>query len=298
MDSKTKQQMTIKQFAATYFTLLKPGIVFANTLTAMAGYLFASGIAGFDWISFAGVTLGVALTIGSACVLNNYTDRHIDKKMKRTKKRAVVSGIVTERAAILFSIYLGLLGFSMLWLGTNTITLLLGIIAYATYVLIYAIAKRRTPLGTEIGSIAGALPPAAGYTAATGAFDDGALLLFLILVAWQMPHFYAIAMFRRDEYKAAGIPVLPLVAGMVAVKRYVILYIAVFMAACVSLTLTGYASGTFAVVMGTIGAVWLIKALRQYSMLDDVVWARRLFFFSLTVLLVLCAMLAIDSVLP
>jgi len=290
--------MTIKQFAAVYFNLLKPGIVFANTLTAIAGYLFASGIDGFNWISFAGVTFGVALTIGSACVLNNYTDRHIDRKMKRTKKRAVASGIVTERAAILFTIYLGMLGFMMLWLATNLTTLILGIVAYVTYVFIYAVAKRRTPLGTEIGSIAGALPPAAGYTAATGVFDGGALLLFLILVAWQMPHFYAIAMFRRDEYQAAGIPVLPLVAGMVAVKRYVILYIAVFMAACVSLTLAGYASGTFAVVMGTVGAVWLIKALRQYSLPDDVLWARRLFFFSLTVLLVLCAALAFDSLLP
>lgn len=268
-----------------YYQLTKPGIVYSNAIAALAGFLLASQWR-IDWLLLVATIAGVMFVIASACVCNNYIDRHIDVRMKRTKKRAIVSGLISGRNALTFSGVLGIIGFGLL-AQTNTLTVGLGVTAYIMYVVVYGYFKRTSVYGTLVGSVSGALPPVAGYAAVTGSIDLAAVILFLILTAWQMPHFYAIAMFRRDDYAAAKIPVLPVVKGMKAAKREIFAYIVLLAVVAPLLTVFGYAGIIYAIIAITAAGGWVVLALRNYKM-DDVAWARKMFFYSLGCLLVLC----------
>ncbi len=264
-----------------YYKLTKPGIIYGNTLTAIAGFFIASA-GNVNVLLLVWLVIGLALVIASACVLNNIIDRHIDKKMKRTKVRALVTGEISIKSAALYSAILGFVGFGVLLYFVNIITLWLGVAAYVLYIAAYGLAKRKTVHGTLVGSIPGALPPVAGYAAVTNAIDGSAALLFLILVLWQMPHFYAIAMFRLKEYEAANIPVLPLIKGNLATKRQIVFYILLFIIAVLALPHMGI---VYMLAMLLLGGVWFIKALQGFKTHDDEKWARGLFGFSLYVLL-------------
>jgi protoheme IX farnesyltransferase len=168
-----------------------------------------------------------------------------------------------------------------------------------SYVCIYTYYKRETEYATLIGTIPGATPIAAGYAAAAGRLDTAAVLLFVIMVIWQLPHFYAIAMFRREEYAAAGIPVLSVTRGMRVSKVYILWSIVAFAAAAGILGLYGYAGFTYFVVMALVSGYWLWVAGQTYrSGVNDARWARQIFGASLLVLLVFCVMLSLDAWLP
>jgi protoheme IX farnesyltransferase len=283
---------------AVYYNLAKPGIIYGNILTGGAGFLL--GAQGHGRLAaFVGTLLGMALVIGCACVANNYIDRGIDKHMGRTKHRALVEGMVTGRAALTYATVLGVVGFALLIWQANWLTVLLGLLALVDYVVLYGYTKRTTVYGTLVGSIAGALPMAAGYTAASGRFDTGALLLFVIMACWQMPHFYAIAMFRRGDYAAAGLPVLPVAQGMQRAKVHIVAYIIAFVAAATLLTAFNYTGLVYLVVVGGLGVLWFYKGISGFKAgTDDTRWARSMFFFSLIVMAALSVMAAIDVVLP
>jgi protoheme IX farnesyltransferase len=281
-----------------YYQLTKPGIIYGNLLTAVAGFLLASQ-GRIDFRLLLATAAGTSLIIASACVFNNYIDRDIDAMMTRTKNRALASAQIEEEYAFAYGAVLGLLGAAILASWTNRTTLLLGVIGFVSYVFIYTYAKRRSVHATLLGSIPGATPIAAGYTAVTGRFDLGALLLFAIMVVWQLPHFYAIAMFRRDDYAAAGIPVLPVVRGMRTSKYHILLYTALFGVAAALLALYGYASFSFFVIMSLVSLYWLWRGTTGFGKgVGDVRWARQMFGTSLLVLLALSVMLAIDVWLP
>lgn len=265
----------------TYYKLTKPGIIYGNALTAIAGFFIAAQ-GKVDVLLLLCTIVGLALVIASACVLNNIIDRNIDKKMKRTKVRALVTGEITVQNAAIFSAILGLIGFGVLFYFVNVLTVWLGVAAYVLYIAAYGLAKRKSVHGTLVGSIPGALPPVAGYVAVTNFVDGTAMLLFLILVLWQMPHFYAIAMFRLKEYEAANIPVLPLVKGHLTTKRQILLYILLFIIAVQALPGMGI---VYSIAMLILGGLWLAKALHGFKTHDDAKWARGLFGFSLYVLL-------------
>lgn len=285
-----------------YFELTKPGIVFSNTLATIAGVFLAASATG--WISlstFLGVVVGTALIIASACVTNNYTDRGIDAKMARTQARALVTGRFSGMAALTYSVILGILGFGLLIVFTNLLTLTLGLVAYIVYTLFYGLSKRASEHGTLVGSIAGALPPVAGYVAITNRLDVASLLIFVIWVAWQMAHFYSIAIFRRREYQAAGVPLLTVTRGVQPAKEQIVIYAAAYLVAIFELTIAGYTGIVFMLVMAIIGAIWLalsIKLLRTHSPAKEVERARRLFGFSLITLIVMCVMIASGGFLP
>ncbi len=280
-----------------YYHLTKPGINRGNAITATGGYLFASQV-NIDFIKLLAMLLGISLVIASACVFNNYIDRDIDAKMRRTKKRALVTKTVPVKAALIYASMLGLSGAVILLLGVNALTVGLGLLGFVFYVFIYGIAKRRTVYGTLVGSISGAIPPVAGYTAAANQLDTSAGLIFLILVLWQMPHFYAIAMYRLEDYKAANIPVLPAVRGLKQTKFQTMVYIGAFIIACALLSLNKSVGLTFAIVMTIIGGAWLVRGLKGFSTKDDGVWARGMFMFSLVVIMVFSIMLSVDAWLP
>jgi protoheme IX farnesyltransferase len=280
-----------------YYHLTKPGIIYGNLLTATAGYLFASAWH-IQLSLLVGLLAGMSLVIASACVFNNYIDRGIDKKMARTKKRALVSGLIPIRSAIIYASVLGILGLVLLIRFTNAYVVVIGLIAFFDYVALYGLAKRHTVHGTLVGSIAGAAPVTAGYVAVSGRIDGAAIILFLILTIWQMPHFYAIAIYRLKDYKAAGLPVLPVKKGIRLTQWQMISYVADFILVTIALSVFGYAGYSFAIVMTLVGLVWLGLALRGFKTANVNAWARQMFFFSLIVILVLSVILALGSVLP
>jgi heme o synthase len=280
-----------------YYRLTKPGIIYGNVLTAIAGFLLGSD-GKIDFVRLLATLTGTALVIASACVINNYIDRDIDAKMKRTKKRALVSGTITGAQALTFAGLLGVIGLIVLATQTNMLTLWIGVIGFVDYVVLYTWSKRHTMFATLIGSISGATSITAGYTAATNTFDIGALLLFMILVLWQMPHFYAISLFRQDDYAAARIPVLPIVKGVLHTKIQILLYIAAFAATVVALTIFGVTGYTFVAVMGLLTGMWLWRGLQGFEADDHVSWGRKMFLFSLVIIMALSALLSIDTWLP
>ena len=241
---------------------------------------------------------GVSLVMASACVFNNYIDRDIDDVMARTKGRALVTGEISERNALLYATVLGVIGVLLLAFLANALAAVVALFGHVAYVVLYGYAKRKTVHGTVVGSISGAIPPAVGYTAVTNNIDGLAVLLFLVLVFWQMPHFYAIAIFRLRDYKAASIPVLPVVKGIYHTKVEMLAYIFGFIFVAVSLTTLGYTGYTYLAVILLLGARWLQLALQGFSAKDDALWARQLFKFSLYVLLGFCGAISLDAFLP
>lgn len=283
----------------SYYQLIKPGIVYSNATMTAAGFFLACAHLGvFDIKLLVAVVLGTSFIIASACVLNNFIDRDIDAKMKRTKKRATAARTISTAHVLVYIAILGLVGFGALALYTNVLTVLLGAAAYIAYIVLYGIAKRATVHGTLVGAISGGLPPVAGYAAVTNQLDIATLLLFLVLVAWQMPHFYAIAMRRRDDYAAAGIPVLPVVKGMQATRAQIVSYIVLFIIANALFTIFEYTGYIYLVVMTLVGLTWLAKGMQGFRSQEDSTWALKMFLFSLIALLVLCFMLAVGGLLP
>ncbi len=268
-------------------------------MTAAAGFLLASSIKDrFDLGLFIALLLGTSLVIACGCVVNNYIDRGIDKKMARTKKRAMVTGVITVRKAIIYAIIMGLSGFLILALYTNALTVIMGVIGLFFYLVMYSVWKRRSTWGTAVGSVSGATPIVAGYTAVTNRFDVGAFLLFLILVLWQMPHFYAIAMYRFDDYKAAGLPVLPVKKGMRIAKLQILTYVTTFIIAVAALSAFGYTGYTYSVIMVALGLWWLWLGVQGFKTTDDEFWGRQMFLRSLKVVMALSVMTALGALLP
>lgn len=277
-----------------YYRLTKPGIIYGNLLTCLAGFLVASQNE-IDWGLLLATLLGTASVIACGCVINNYLDRGIDSKMNRTKRRAFVTQSITAGSAIVFGISLGLIGFGLLALYVNWLTILAGATGLFFYLVLYSFFKRRSPYGTLVGSVSGSTPPVAGYVAVTASLDKTACLLFLCLVSWQMAHFYAIAIYRLRDYRAAGIPVWPIIKGVSATKRQIIFYIVSFIALCVALAALSPVGWLFLVATVTAGVWWLRLALKTWSSQADEVWAKQLFMASLLVILIFSVSLSLDA---
>jgi protoheme IX farnesyltransferase len=288
--------VALRETFRLYYELTKPGIIRGNLMTAAAGFLLASK-GTVDLLLLAATAAGVALIVACGCVLNNYIDRDIDQKMTRTNKRAIATGAISGRTALAYATLLGLLGFAALAF-TNALTMLVGATGLVFYVVVYGYWKRRSTLGTVVGSISGAVPPVAGYAAVTGQLDMGAFLLFALLACWQMPHFYAIAMYRYNDYAAAAIPVLPVKKGMRVTKYYILAYIAAFTGIASLLTVAGYTGYTYLAVVLVSGTAWFIKGLAGLRSPHDKRWARGMFFFSLLVVTAVSAALALEAFLP
>jgi protoheme IX farnesyltransferase len=285
-----------KGMIGAYYELVKPGIVYSNALTAAAGFLFAAR-GGVDFAIFVALIAGTSLIIASACVFNNYIDRKIDFKMTRTKNRAIASGKVEGRNAVVYAVLLGLLGFVVLS-RTNRLTLLIGASAFIGYVIIYGIAKRQSVHGTLVGTFPGAASLVAGYSAAVNRLDHTALLLFFIMLSWQMAHFYSIAIYRLNDYKTAKIPVMPAVKGIAFTKKLILLYICGFTIAAGLLWQLGNLGFTYLIVMSGLCLWWLRKGLLSRQLSDDIRWARGMFGVSLVVLMALSVLLGLNSWLP
>jgi len=283
-----------------YYSLTKPGVLYGNVITGVAGFLLAVGyFRTFPVGLFIATILGMTLVIASACVLNNVLDQDIDAIMERTKKRAVAHGDIASRPASVFSAILGVLGIGILALWSNWLVVAIGVFGFVTYVWLYgATSKRKSIHGTLVGSISGAMPVLAGYVAVADRFDMAALLVFLALFFWQFPEFYSIAIYRKKEYAAAGIPVMTVVKGVKNTQVQIFIYTVLFVISTLLLTIFGYTGWIYFAVMAVLGAYWIWLGWQAFAAKDADAWARRMFHFSLMALMAYSAMLAIGPWLP
>ena len=277
-----------------YLLVTKPGIIFGNLVSVIGGFLMASK-GSLDLHMFLATITGVSLVIASGCAFNNYIDQDIDRIMERTKNRVLVQGLISPKVTLIYASVLGLVGVALLDIVANRLAALLAVMGFVVYVGLYSLLlKRKSVYGTLIGSLSGAAPPVIGYCAVSNQFDIAALILLLIFSLWQMPHSYAIAIFRFKDYQSASIPVLPVKYGISVTKNHIFRYILAFAVATLMLTLSGYAGYSYFVVAALISAGWLAMAQTGFKTTDDRVWAKKLFIFSIVAITMLSVMMSID----
>ena len=275
-----------------YYSLTKPGIIYGNSITLLGGFLLASR-EGIDLILLLSTLIGMSLVIACGCVLNNVIDADIDPLMERTKNRLIARGVISVKAAVSYAVVLGLLGFLILFSQTNVLTGLVALIGLFFYVVVYSLwFKRHSVFGTTVGGVAGAVPPVVGYLAVTNHFNSGAIILFSILFFWQMPHSYAIAIYRLNDYSAAAIPVLPVKKGILYTKISMLVYMIAFTIAAVMPFFFGYAGFAYFVVALSIGVFWLFQGVRNFKRNDARAWAKKSFLFSVLGITLLSVMMA------
>ena len=290
------KQATIRRgvILADYVSMIKPGIVLGNLVT-LAGGFFLAARGGADFRLLFDTMLGLALVVASGCVFNNIIDRDIDTRMRRTHDRVLASGVVRPATAAIYATVLGIFGFGMLALTTNMLVMVAAIAGFVIYVGVYSLyMKRNSVWGTLVGSLSGAVPPVVGYCVARGSFDGGAAIVLLIFALWQIPHFYAIAIHRLKDYVAAGVSVWPAVKGIKSAKHQIAINVAGFTIAAASLSLAGYTGRVFLLVALALGGYWLYLAQSGFTTDDDIIWSRKLFAFSIIVVLAISVCMALD----
>ena len=207
-----------------YLEMCKPRVVLLMLICSVAGmFLATSSVVPLDVLIYGNI--GIALVAGSAAVVNHIADAHIDSRMARTQSRPVATGRVSNRDAIIFSAVTGIIGLGMLWFLINPLTAWLNLASWVGYGLIYTFfLKRATPQNIVIGGLFGAAPPLFGWTAVTNSIDPGGFLLVLIIFVWPPPHFWALALERKDEYAEVGMPMLPVTHGEAYTRLHILLY--------------------------------------------------------------------------
>lgn len=276
-----------------YLELTKPRVVALMILTALIGMCMA--VPGFvPWQPLVLGNLGIALCAGAAAAINHLVDERIDRQMSRTRSRPVATGTVSPRAAAIFAACLTLAGITVLVVWVNTLTAVLTVASLIGYAFVYTMfLKRATPQNIVIGGLAGAAPPLLGWTAVTGEIHGHALLLVLIIFAWTPPHFWALAIHRREEYASVGIPMLPVTHGVGFTALHIFLYtIIMFLITLLPFAtlLSGWLYLLSAIVLGAIFIYWSIEILRGKNPKAPM----ETFKFSITYLLVLFVVMLAD----
>jgi len=289
------EPVTIKDF----YRLVKPGIIYSNSMTAFAGYWVAARWQ-VDWLHLLFTLLGTALVMAGGTVLNNYLDREMDAKMERTQKRALPSGRISPNTVLWYGIILGIAGLAVLYFAAHSpLATLVGLIGLFLYVWLYTAWFKRTSVwSTFVGAFSGATPPVIGYCAVTGSIDLGAILLFAFLFLWQPPHFWALGIRRMEEYRAAGFPLLPVVRGTYVTKISMVRYVVLLVPVTVMMTAFGYVGYIFLIASTILGLVWAFMSLKGFRATgeDEVKWAKRMFIFSINYLTLLSILMVIDTV--
>ena len=281
-----------------YIQVAKPVIVLGNLITAAGGFFLAAK-GRIDLAVLPATLLGISLVVASGCVFNNWIDRNLDRKMARTRDRVLVRRLIAPKIAVAYGLLLGIVGAALIWATANLLSVAITLAGFAVYVGLYSLYLKRSSIyGTLIGSLAGAAPPLAGYCAVSGRFDTGALILMLIFTLWQMPHCYAIAVLRYDDYAAAAIPVLPVKQGITVVRKLIFGYILAFTTAALMLTVAGYTGYSFFAVAAVLGCCWLYLTWSGHNAYDERLWAKKLYVFSILTVFVLSVMMSIDAALP
>ncbi|MNB73147.1 Protoheme IX farnesyltransferase 1 [compost metagenome] len=279
-----------------FVTVTKPGIIRSNLIAAFAGYWVASGWS-VQYGRLVLMLLGTMLVMASACVFNNYFDRDLDMKMERTKKRGLPTGRLKPNTVLAYGVALGISGLAVLFLFSGVLAGVFGIVGMFVYVVVYTLwLKRTSTWSTSVGAISGAMPPVIGYVAVTGTVDLGAWLLFAMLFLWQPPHFWALGIRRKEEYRNAGFPLLPVVKGTRRTKLQMIPYVALLVPVSILFYTYHYAGIYFLIVSAGLSAAWLFLTLKGLWAKDDDAWAKQNFFFSINYLTLSLIALVLNTI--
>ena len=252
----------------SYYHLCKPNVVLMMLITSLIGSLLATNASNFSPLLILVSLIGIGLCAASAAAINQVVDQKVDANMSRTSERPIPQGEISSSKAISFAIVIGLIGYAILYRYVNVLTAYLTIASLIGYAIIYTVfLKRATPQNIVIGGLAGAAPPLLGWSSITGSIDPNALLLVLIIFAWTPPHFWALAIHRKDEYAKENIPMLPVTHGISFTKLQIILYTIIML--LVSLfPFFVMMSGAFYLVSALVlGSIFLWYAFRLYG--DD-----------------------------
>ena len=277
---------------ADYVALTKPkvqSLLLFTTVTTMY-------VAGTPPISRVVLTcLGGALSAGGAGAINHYLDRDIDAMMRRTRNRPVPAGRISPRAALIYGIFLGVASFALLALTVNVLSAALALSGLLGYVLVYTLwLKRSTPQNIVIGGAAGAVPPLVAWAATTGRLSGSALYLFAIVFYWTPPHFWALSLLMSDEYRKAGVPMLPVVRGERETRIQIILYSLLLVPVTMLPVVGQLFGGIYATAALLLGGALVTLAL-ELNRRRDRLSALRLYLFSLAYLALLFAAMVVDA---
>ncbi|MBB3930553.1 protoheme IX farnesyltransferase [Kaistia hirudinis] len=281
-----------------FIALLKPRVMSLVVFTALTGLVLAPGGI-HPVIAFAAI-LSIAVGAGASGALNMWYDADIDRVMSRTRNRPIPAGRITRSEALAFGLTLAGLSVLVLTVLVNPVAGALLAFTIFFYVVIYSMwLKRWTPQNIVIGGAAGAFPPIIGWASVTGSVSLESIVLFLIIFMWTPPHFWALALFKSDDYARAGIPMLPVVSGVAETKRQILLYSLLLAPLGVLPAILGFATPAYGVLAGLLGVAFVVLAIRVFRMDaadTSMKAAKRLFAFSILYLFLLFAMLLAERV--
>ncbi|HSM31376.1 MAG TPA: heme o synthase [Woeseiaceae bacterium] len=277
-----------------YYELTKPRVVMLIVFTAVVGmFLAVPGWPGAPAILFG--TLGIGMAASAAAVFNHVLDARVDIHMLRTRGRPLPQGRVSESSALMFASAICVLSMIVLWFLVNPLTAALTFGSLIGYAVVYTVfLKRATPQNIVIGGAAGAAPPVLGWTTVTGEVTSSALLLFLIIFVWTPPHFWALAIARKDEYAKVGIPMLPVTHGEAYTRSSILLYTILLVVITILPYLTGMSGLIYLGTALVLGAMFLNYAIRMKIETENTELPMRTFRFSITYLAILFAALLVD----
>lgn len=280
---------------SAYYELTKPKVVALIVFTAIVGMILATDT-WVHWVPLVFGSLGIGLAASSAAVLNHVIDRKIDEKMYRTHRRPLPTGQLPTRNALVFAFALGAISMAMLVYLVNPLTAMLTFASLIGYAVIYTMyLKHATSQNIVIGGAAGAAPPVLGWAAVTGTVTADALLLFLIIFVWTPPHFWALAIARKDDYAKAGVPMLPVTHGNKFTSLQVLLYTVLLIVVTVFPYLTGMSGVLYLIGALILGGIFLYYALKMQSD-QSYQLTMKTFGYSIVYLMVLFALLLIDHI--
>lgn len=290
-DESVKGLETTKATFRDYMSIMKWGITIANLMATFAGMWVSShGHPSLPMLFF--TLAGTALVVAGGAALNNYYDRDIDQHMVRTKNRAVAQGKVAPWAALCIGLSMSVIGLALLFFFVNLQAAACAFVGLFVYSYLYTVwFKRHTTLNTVLGGVSGAMPPLIGWAAGSGgSLPLAAWCLFFTFFLWQPPHFLPLAMKKTEDYRAAGIPMLPVVRGFRETKRQIAIYTAAMVPVSLMLTTLHAEGWIYFIVMAVLGLIFLYMAIQGLFVQpeQDLVWANKVFRFSLIYLTALC----------
>ena len=264
----------------SYYLLCKPNVVYMMLICALVGMLLAEdSVSSITTIMVA--LLGIALCSGSAAAINQVIDRNADAAMTRTDQRPIPQGDLSAFHASSFALVIGVLGALILYFYINTLTMILTLASLIGYAFIYTVyLKRATPQNIVIGGLAGAAPPLLGWSAISNTIDPYALLLVLIIFLWTPPHFWALAIFRKDEYAKESIPMLPVTHGVAFTKLQIVLYTIILFIVSVLPYIVLMSGFVYLISAITLSSLFMYYSIKLYFSDDDAV-AMKTFNFSI-----------------
>ena len=284
-------------FFQDFLALIKIGIVNSNLFTTFTGLWLAFQFTDRNFLRELDLLfytlIGAAMIIAGSAAMNNYIDRDIDPVMKSKKARPTVTGRFSPKAVLITSFSLLIVGEILLFLASTSAGVW-GLAGILSYVVLYSMwSKRKHVSNTIVGSVSGAIPPVIGWAAVEPSLGFGALALFLIMFAWQPPHFYALAMKRTEEYRAANIPMLPVVKGFKRTKMSILLWILLLFPLPFLLMELGV---IFVVLATVLNLGWLYFSIKGFRAKDDIKWATGMFVYSLNYMTILFVAIIIFSI--